>query len=539
MDGFNQTHYKTIIIGAGPAGLQMAYCLARRGEQYVVLEAAHEVGEFFTTFPRHRKLISINKVHTGFDDTEINLRWDWNSLLSDDDAMLFRHFSKKYFPCADDMVKYLKAFSSHFNLNVRKNSEVSRIAKSGKFEISLTGGSVLTCDILVVATGRSQPNVPEIPGIELAEPYHSVSTDPDDFLGQRVFIIGKGNSAFETADNLVETTAAIHLASPENIVLAWKSHYVGHLRAVNNNVLDTYQLKSQNTIIDGVIESITPRNGKLVVNVLYSHAHGQRIEVQVDLVILCVGFKFNTGIFDPDSCPDLSACGTFPAMTSEWESVNVKDMYFTGTLMHSRDYEKTFSGFIHGFRYNIEVLDRFLHRKYRGRELPGLLTANDPRVLFEQIYRRVHTNSSLFQQPGFLCDIIALPEVSTSPECQYFKDLPVDYVHDEDFGHCKHYLMLTMEYGKIDYADPFNIERVPEQGNISAFIHPVLRKFKDQQLISEYHIPEDLENNWYQKLYMAPFYDYLCEVLEVDSLQHDLDSVSPPHTMLKDMTNCR
>ena len=41
------------------------------------------------------------------------------------------------------------------------------------------------------------------------------------------------------------------MSSRDRIRLAWATHYVGDLRAVNNGLLDTYQLKS----LDGIIES--------------------------------------------------------------------------------------------------------------------------------------------------------------------------------------------------------------------------------------------------------------------------------------------
>src|SRR5215831_10284602 len=97
-----------IIIGGGPAGLQMGYFLHKRGESYVILEGAEQVGSFFTTYPRHRKLISVNKVHTGYTDLDSRLRYDWNSLLSDNDALLFTRYSHDYFPAADDLVRYLQ-----------------------------------------------------------------------------------------------------------------------------------------------------------------------------------------------------------------------------------------------------------------------------------------------------------------------------------------------------------------------------------------------------------------------------------------------
>ena len=47
-------------------------------------------GSFFTRYPRHDKLISINKRFTGKTNKEFNMRHDWNSLLSDDGNSLPR-----------------------------------------------------------------------------------------------------------------------------------------------------------------------------------------------------------------------------------------------------------------------------------------------------------------------------------------------------------------------------------------------------------------------------------------------------------------
>src|SRR5262245_37580413 len=107
-----------VIVGAGPAGIQLGYYLERMGRDYLILESAEVAGAFFTTFPRHRTLLSINKVHTGYDDPEVNLRWDWNSLLSDG-GPLFKQYSQRYFPDADDMMRYLADYVAKFALRVR------------------------------------------------------------------------------------------------------------------------------------------------------------------------------------------------------------------------------------------------------------------------------------------------------------------------------------------------------------------------------------------------------------------------------------
>ncbi len=369
------TDFEYLILGAGPAGLQLGQHFARAGRTYMILERGATPGEFFRKFPRHRTLISSNKVYTGYDDAEINLRFDWNSILSDDGELLFKDYTQKYFPPADMMVKYLCDYAECFALNVRCNTEVKRVEKTQEpdgFRLIDAEGNAFTCRRLIVAAGVTKPVIPDVPGIEHAEIYTTVSVDPEDFKNQRVLVVGKGNSAFETADNLVETTAVVHVLSPNPLKLAWQTHYVGHLRAVNNNFLDTYQLKSQNAVLDGTMEHIRRReDGKLVVTVRYTHASGEVEDLVYDRIILCTGFRFDNSFFAEECRPELTINDRFPALTCEWGSVNVPDMYFAGTITQSRDFKKTTSGFIHGFRYNTRALYRMLEAKYHGQELAG------------------------------------------------------------------------------------------------------------------------------------------------------------------------
>jgi thioredoxin reductase len=489
-----------LIVGAGPAGLQLGYFLARANREFLILEGGPAPGTFFRTFPRHRKLISINKPHTGWDDPELNLRMDWNSLLSEDPDLLFARYSPRYFPPADDLVRYLEDFASAHRLPIRTNTRVSSISRDGVFHVRDDNGLDYEAKRLIVATGVTLPNIPSIPGVETAELYTTAPVDPDDFVDQRVLIVGKGNSAFETADNLVETAAVIHVAGPSSIHMAWKSHYVGHLRAVNNNFLDSYQLKSQNALLDGTVDRIERQDDGFRVTVRFARANEVTKDLHYDRVILCTGFRFDASIFSDECRPDLVIDGRFPGQTAEWESTNVSDLYFAGTLMQVRDFKRATSGFIHGFRYGVRALHHILEQKYEGVSWPHTALPPNPHALSDAVIARVNRTSALWQQFGVLCDVIAL-----DPErgARFYEEVPTDYVMEGRLGDVDQLFIITLEYGPDhDQFDPFDVsvgrisQMDAERARKGRYLHPVVRYVAGGAMVGEHHVTENLENEW-------------------------------------------
>jgi thioredoxin reductase len=507
-----------LVIGAGPAGLQLGQLLGGGGRNYLILEAGNGPGTFFTTFPRHRQLISINKPHTGTTDSELNLRMDWNSLLSPDPALLFTRYSERYFPDADDMVRYLIDFARAFDLRVRYDTRVAEISgRDGDFRVVDQHGNVYRGRRLVVATGVSRPYLPRIPGIETAEQYGTVSVEPRDFTDQRVLIIGKGNSALETADNLIEQAAVIHVAGPSSMRMAWKTHYVGHLRAVNNNFLDTYQLKSQNAILDGVVQSIerTTENGNhgYLVRFSFSRANEVVKELRYDRVIACTGFRFDASVFTDDCRPQLTINDRFAALTPAYESVDVPGLYFAGTLMQQRDFKRSTGGFIHGFRYAVRALYRILEQRYHDRTWPHRDVATEPTALTAAVLDRVNRTSALWQQFGVLADVLT---VGPDGAARYYEEVPVDFV--EPVGSR---FVVTLEYGPDhDKVDPFDITvgRIGQdtvgQAHDASYLHPVIRHYRDGEPAGVHHVAENLENEWNKPaVHQAPLAEFFARQL--------------------------
>jgi cation diffusion facilitator CzcD-associated flavoprotein CzcO len=209
-----------LVIGAGPAGLQMGRFLHRAGRDYLIVEAAAGPASFFRKFPRHRVLST-----------------DDNSLF---EGVPFSRYSKRSFPNADDLVRYLEDFARP--LNVRYSTPVTDLEQYRARHV-------------IIATGK-KAYVPGIPGIEHAETYASASTDPTAYTGKRVLIVGRGHSAFETADNIAATARI--------------THTVG--RTVQRIVKDGNEFVAT---IDGTGE------------------------LRYDKVIVCTGFRRDTGLDAP------------------------------------------------------------------------------------------------------------------------------------------------------------------------------------------------------------------------------------------------
>jgi len=339
--------------------------------------------------------------------------------------------------------------------------------------------------------------------------------------------VGRGNSAFETADSLIANAAVIHVQGQGSLKLAWQTHFVGHLRAVNNNFLDTYQLKSQNALLDGKIVNVRKNEKGFLVNVCFERFNNVVKEIFYDRVILCTGFKWDSTIFAPECRPETIIRGRFPNQTEEWESTSVPDVYFAGTITQMRDFKVSTSGFIHGFRYAARSLFKIMEHKYYNVPFPTLdLGTGWDRIenSVTEIVRRVSTSSCLWQQFAFLGDVLL---VAPDGSVRYTEELPMDYVTQAvprgEFGEVDKFAIITLEYGADHHLkDPFDVTAVhlDANGQMTAldgrYLHPVIRLYcgKSGEQVGEHHLVENLENEWdSEDRHRAPLRKWLAETL--------------------------
>lgn len=483
-----------IVIGAGPAGLQAGYFLKKYKKKYIILERSKGVGNFFRKYPIHRKLISINKVHTNSKNKDFNLRHDWNSLLSDDNSLLMKNYTKNYFPDASIYVKYLVDYYTKNKLNVTFNTDVKKIdKKDGIFHIKTDTKEYFSKKV-IFATGLFKMNNIDIDGIIN---YSDLTLEKEKFKNKTILIIGQGNSGFEVADHLIDTAAVIHVTGRGALKFAWQTHFPGHLRAVNNNFLDTYQLKSQNGIFDLDLKDtrIKKKNNKYFI---YSINDKKEFELNTqmpsngyDYIINCTGFKMDKSIFG-NIRPKHN--GKVPLINSKLESINIKNLFFAGTLMQHISYKKSSAPFIHGFRYLIRTLIRMDTNNLK------IKLINSNHELLKKILYRINNSSGIYQMFNTLVDVIIFDK-----QIKYIEELPYEYVkeHYKDkkilvvklaYGNFGGTIKYTRSLGKASYV--FGLDRAigtePQLAHLSNFLHPIFELYIKGILSKTHHTSEHI-----------------------------------------------
>ena len=517
-------YFDFLIVGGGPAGMQAAIFLQQKGANYCILEKTAGVGAHWHKYPRHRGLISINKKYTGSDDIDFNLRHDWNSLLTTNpDQALFTEYSDDLYPSADDLLRYLEdVFTSH-DLVAKFNCEVTKISRSNHdlFRLESSSGEI-SCKYLLCGTG-GKPWYPPIKGLDLPgiDTYEDVSLDKNPFRNKKVLILGKGNSAFECGEYLANTASIIHFVSPHQIEFAWNTHYVGDLRAVRNNLLDMYQLKSHHAIINGTIDNIEltgSEKEKFKVAFNFSLTPGDPCSViYYDRIIACTGFRYiDLKLFDVENIPVVIderplLKGKFPKIEPSWQFTGVNNLYAIGAPMQTVNFRKNAGGFIHGFRYSIRTMIELIFHNEFGHKLPSKVLDCSSSCISDEICRRMNTSSSLYQMYNELSDIVVSgPDLGTD-KCLYFYDLPIEVAKEKFRG--KNILIFTFNFGSRNGEDAFKhiLQATPEHPDKSVFLHPVLQSIdKNGQMIEELHLLENLDTTWNDnELHVKPLKSYI------------------------------
>lgn len=168
-----------LVIGAGQSGLAVSYYLRKYGADFVVLDASESPGG---AWPHYWDALTL------FSRAEFSNLPGWP----------MPHYDG--YPPRDHVVQYLTDYEQRYDLPIRRGERISRVVHH---DCAFTANGVSARNV-VMATGIwSAPFVPFMPGSFAGTQVHSARyRRPEDFAGQRVAVVGGGNSGSQIVADL-------------------------------------------------------------------------------------------------------------------------------------------------------------------------------------------------------------------------------------------------------------------------------------------------------------------------------------------------
>lgn len=166
------------VIGAGQAGLAVGYYLRRSGLSFGILDSEDDAGGAW----RH-----------GWDSLRAFSPARWSSLP----GWLMEGGADDY-PTRDEVVDYFRRYEERYELPIRRPVKVESVRRRGDGLLVGTDAGEWSARAVVSATGTLRaPFIPEYPGRESfrgRQLHSSEYRTPEEFSGERVLVVGGGNS---------------------------------------------------------------------------------------------------------------------------------------------------------------------------------------------------------------------------------------------------------------------------------------------------------------------------------------------------------
>lgn len=189
-----------LVIGAGQAGLAMGRALVQQALDFLIVDAAGEIGESWRS------------------------RWDSLVLFTPAqyDSLPGMPFpaAPDTYPTKDDVADYLAAYAERFTLPVRLNAPITGVRRQNGHYVATIGGETVEAERIVVATGPFQ--TPFIPALasradgSVTQLHSAAYRRPADMPTGPVLVVGGANSGCQIARELAGTHR-VHLALGDRV----------------------------------------------------------------------------------------------------------------------------------------------------------------------------------------------------------------------------------------------------------------------------------------------------------------------------------
>ena len=169
-----------IVVGAGPAGLAAALIAHEKGLRYAIIDQEPALGGTIAHYPRNKLIM------TGPFDLP-----GWGRIKK-------RELSK------EELMEIWREVVDRVGLDLRLGERLEALERFGDTCVVRTNLGTLSARNVLLAIGRrGTPRTLDVPGEELTKVAYSLR-EPDGYAGERILVIGGGDSAIEAAISLSE-----------------------------------------------------------------------------------------------------------------------------------------------------------------------------------------------------------------------------------------------------------------------------------------------------------------------------------------------
>jgi thioredoxin reductase (NADPH) len=172
-----------VIVGAGPAGFAASLTAKSLGLKYVTLEQ-ESLGGCVFQYPR-AKLVMTSPV-------EVPLIGKLKITQT----------------CKEELLEFWQNVEKKTGVTIKYRERVESITpRGGAFIVKTPKGQYGASSVLLAIGRRGTPRKLGVPGEELSKVVYRL-VDPEQYAGQRVLVVGGGDSALEAASSIAESTNA-------------------------------------------------------------------------------------------------------------------------------------------------------------------------------------------------------------------------------------------------------------------------------------------------------------------------------------------
>ena len=240
-----------VIVGGGPAGFSASLAAMQHKLQFVTIEQDN-FGGTVAHFPRGKLVMTAP------------------ATLPLVGKVKFREISKEH------LLEFWHDVLRRTGLQIKYGERVDGIAKvAGDFEVRTTRDTYRSRSVVLAIGRRGTPRKLEVPGEDQSKVVYNL-TDPEQYRGRHVLVVGGGDSA-------LEATMEVAAVAGTTVTLSHRSEGFSRAKMKNRERLTAAQESGSLTVL---MKSDVTRIGINDVELTYEN---RRIVLQNDAVIICAG----------------------------------------------------------------------------------------------------------------------------------------------------------------------------------------------------------------------------------------------------------